>query len=417
MGGGPGEPARARTRSRHAALRRGAAVRAASGLFAPVSLPVSPLPAPLAAALGRLPPLLSRDVMALRERVLGGVSPLGAAMRAFEAQADGAGVDAEAAANLWAWVAYLAIVRGFRVETTVDAYARMVARYLGWCAERGVDWRAPTVDELDAWQRWLFLDKANGASWRARQAAAVRNFYDWRGTRGLGPNAASGLRVPKESRKVPRKYSVDNLRAMLAACAQRGTPLLETRDRALLLFLLSTGARREEVSGLNLDDLQLGTRTGVVLFHGKGAKERMVGFEGPVVEALRTWLLERDRLAFPHDPEALFVGVAAGLRGRRLSVNAVERMVGWHARAAKLRDWGVHRFRVTFATQLYDDGVDIEEIRILLGHESIETTRRYLAVSERARRTRLRSDRQHEVLGTRRQGKPRWVQAALGEMP
>ena len=66
-------------------------------------------------------------------------------------------------------------------------------------------------------------------------------------------------------------------------------------------------------------------------------------------------------------------------------------------------------FRVTFATQLYDEGVDIERIRIVMGHESIETTRRYLAVSRRMRDVRLQPHRQHEVLGTRPVGFPLWA--------
>ncbi|HSX64295.1 MAG TPA: site-specific integrase, partial [Pseudoxanthomonas sp.] len=93
-----------------------------------------------------------------------------------------------------------------------------------------------------------------------------------------------------------------------------------------------------------------------------------------------------------------------------------ETLVGHHAKEAKLREWGIHRFRVTFATQLYDDGADIETIRALMGHESIETTRRYLAVSERARRTRLSADRQHRVLGTKPTGTPLWARLATGDL-
>jgi integrase/recombinase XerD len=67
---------------------------------------------------------------------------------------------------------------------------------------------------------------------------------------------------------------------------------------------------------------------------------------------------------------------------------------------------------VTFATQLYDDGHDIERIAQVLGHESIETTRTYLDVSDRHRRVRLSAMRQHELLGTKPLGMPAWVSRA-----
>ena len=47
-------------------------------------------------------------------------------------------------------------------------------------------------------------------------------------------------------------------------------------------------------------------------------------------------------------------------------------------------------------------------------HESIETTRRYIDVSERARKTRLSANAQHVALGTRNTSGPRWLDAALG---
>ena len=99
---------------------------------------------------------------------------------------------------------------------------------------------------------------------------------------------------------------------------------------------------------------------------------------------------------------------------KKLTLSGVERRVRQAARTAGLRQWGVHRFRVTFATLLYDDGAGIEEIRNLLGHESIETTRRYIDVSERARKTRLSASAQHVALGTRNTSGPRWLAAALG---
>nr|WP_269450682.1 tyrosine-type recombinase/integrase [Stenotrophomonas sp. MMGLT7] len=260
------------------------------------------------------------------------------------------------------------------------------------------------------------MECRNGPVWRRQQVQALRNFYDWRRSRGLAPtNPAADLSGPRVKTKPARKYTDEHLRGLFRSVAESPEPRA-TRDRCALLLLLATGLRREELCTLTLEQFELTPRTGVVRIRGKGSKERDVPFEGPSVSALRDWLMARDALGFPVEHDAVFVSLSAATRGEPLAMRSYETLVAHHAKRAKLRDWGIHRFRVTFATQLYDEGADIETIRALMGHESIETTRRYLAVSERARRTRLSADRQHRVLGTKPTGTPLWARIAAGEV-
>lgn len=319
-------------------------------------------------------------------------------------------------AELWLWLIHLTIDGGSRAATTGQTYALSVGGFLAWVGAEGVDHRKAITADFDRWQRWLAVDRGHGHAYRAQQAAAVRNFYDWRRSRGLAEkNAAGDLRAPRPRPKPPRKYTTEQLQALFRAVA-KGPEFRRGRDLAILLLLLSTGMRREEITRLSLEDLELTRRTGLVRIDGKGAKEREVPFEGPVVDALLAWLQERESMGSDIDPDAVFLATTGPTAGKRLSMKAHEEIVSRHAKAAKLRSWGMHRFRVTYATQLYDDGAGIEEIRALMGHESIETTRRYLAVSDRARKTRLKPDRQHKVLGTKPTGEPMWVRMAMGDI-
>lgn len=395
---------------------RGVAVAEFTGYVAPPVV-VAPLAPAVAEQLRALPSGGDGELyrrMAL-ERA-GGVSRV---MRRAEAVAQTGAITPRQLAELWLWGAYLEMVRGFRGDTTVQQYLRSVCRLLEWAKATGLDHATLTPADFDRWQTHLAIVLRHSAVWRMRQVAAVRGFYDWRGTRRIGENIASDLRGPREPTGMPRKYSLPQLQGMLAATTKHRNATIRVRDIALLLFLMATGARREELSRVDLRDLHLGQRSGLVRFNGKGAKQREVSFEGPVVEALRAWLLQREQLPFGFhvkDGEAVFIGLEGIGRGCRMRPRAIERRVARYARDAGLRDWGVHRFRVTFATALYDDNAGIEEIRLLMGHESIETTRRYLAVSERMRRTRLRADRQHEALGTRNTGQPRWMRAIHGDV-
>ena len=352
------------------------------------------------------------DVPAYRAVHLRGQGVLPRTFRQAERMLAGSEITPRGLAEAWAWCAYLEHVRGFQARSTIATYLRSLMRLQTWARGNDLDFAALTPAQFDGWQKYLAIALGHSPYHRNRQIYAVRSFFAWRSSRGMGPNIAADLRGPREARHVPRKYTVPQLQGMCRAAADQADPRLQFRDVALILFLLATGARREEVTKVAPGDLHLGARTGLVRLHGKGAKEREVSFEGPVADALAAWLMERERLP-DYDPDAVFVTLSLNPRmtGRRLTLQAVDRIITRHARAAGLKEYGVHRFRVTFATALYDDNVGIEEIRILMGHESIETTRRYLSVSERMRRTRLRADRQHEVLGTRNTAQPRWLAA------
>lgn len=335
-----------------------------------------------------------------------------AAMRRIE----GEGMPPRALAELWLWLVHLAVDMGSRPATTCQSYGRTVGRWLRWCAHNGVEFAEAKQADFDHWQRWLAMQCRNGPAWRSQQVNALRNFYDWRRSRGLAQaNIAADLTGPRIKPRPPKKYTDDQLRALFRAIAET-TARRRIRDKCAVLLLLTTGLRREELCSLTLGQIELNRRVGVVRVQGKGAKQRDVPFEGPIVDALQEWLVERDNLPFAVDPDALFVSLHGRTIGEPLNLRSFEVMVAVHAQAAGLRDWGIHRFRVTYATQLYDDGADIETIRARMGHESIETTRRYLAVSERARRIRLSADRQHRVLGTKPTGVPLWARLATGEL-
>lgn len=310
--------------------------------------------------------------------------------------------------ELWRWALYLAITRGYRAATTVATYARSMGAFAAWVIENEIEHDAVSLAQFDEWLKALYIRRGNSPGYRRRHIHALRSFYGWRASRGYGRDCTDGLRGPGKTRRPPRKYTRAQLRALFGATRKGVTQLVSQRDEALLLTLLTTGLRREEIATLRVDQLELGERIGIVRVEGKGAKERIVPIEGPIVQTLLLWLDARSKMD-GLDAETVFVTARKTHFGKAMDKRAVERAVQRVARHAGLQSWGVHRFRVTFATQLYDDGVDLERIRILMGHESIETTRRYVAVSDRMTRIRLRSHRQHDVLGTRPAGMPRWA--------
>lgn len=344
-----------------------------------------------------------------RAAILAHGGRLAATMRAAEARTWPPGMLAE----LWRWLAWLVAVRGYRGATTGTNYARQLAAFAGWLtsSQPGASWETLTLDELEGYLRALYVGR-RGKSHRSTACSALKSFYRWRASRGRGVDCTHGLVAPRVDRRAPRKHSRAELRRIFAALADQPNAIKRARDSALLQLLHATGLRREEVASLRVSDLTIDGRICTATVQGKGARERLVSMEGPVVRALLEWIDLRRKLNPEHD--GLFVTFHAARPLSHMREYAVERIVKRYGRAAGVRHRGVHVFRVTFATALYDDGVDLERIRVVMGHESIETTRGYLAISDRNRGARLAPHRQHAALGTAPDGLPRWARHLEG---
>lgn len=146
------------------------------------------------------------------------------------------------------------------------------------------------------------------------------------------------------------------------------------RDHALLLTLYNSGARVSEIAGVRRDDIALDAPASLKL-HGKGRKERAVPLWAKTAQILRPWLQELgDRfgdLAFP------------SARARRLSRHGVSYLLSRAADRASpacpsLRSKRISPHSVRHAMHLLQAGVDPAVIALWLGHESVETTHRYV---------------------------------------
>lgn len=311
-------------------------------------------------------------------------------------------------ADIWRWVMWLTMVRGYRSGTTVTRYLEAISPFGAWVSDRELDYQDVELVELDGFMRHLYAVVKLSATSRCLAVTSLKSFYRWRSSRYGGRACANDLRMPKVPKRMPKAYTAEQLKRLFeSARSQTRTPD-RIRDEALLLLLYSSGLRREEVCNLRLKDLTIDSvRIATIRVQGKGSKERIITIEGPVVMALARWLQHRRDDLRLQASEYLFCALRTPYG--QLVPKALETRVKILAKRAGLREWGVHRFRVTFATQLYDDGVDLERIRIALGHSKIETTRGYLAISNRQRTVRLAPHRQHSVLGTSPIDMPIWA--------
>lgn len=313
-----------------------------------------------------------------------------------------------------AWVGNLRINRGFS-QATVLNYVRGLGEFFDYLVEAKLDITDVTAGFVAGWLQTGYIEKRQAPATRLLKLNAVKSFYHWRDQEGIAQSPLTALQGPKKIKRVARKYSDKQLAALFKSCDT--TTVKGRRDLAVLLFFYQTGARRMEIEALRTHDLDLRERSGSVRLHGKGAKERMVTFEGPVIDALRAWWVDRDAIAAAGDlmdKDAVFIALAPKDMGRILTKHGLWYVINHAVERSHIRDasgdMGLHRLRSTFATHLYDAGHDIRAIQNVLGHEQIETTLAYIAISKRQVKVRLPAAGVFKLMGVEKNAKPLWLQ-------
>lgn len=179
------------------------------------------------------------------------------------------------------------------------------------------------------------------------------------------------VKVPKMPKKNVRIYSDDEVR-MIFNKVTNSIPWIVVRNKCMIALMYDSGLRQAELCRLKRCWLDMEQKR--VKVHGKGDKERIVPLGTLARQMLAEYLHE-----CPYDSEYVFVNK----QGEQLTCNTVKLMIS--KLAAQLDfELSCHKLRHNFATnycinQYEKNGrVDIYSLMNLMGHESLETTNRYL---------------------------------------
>jgi integrase/recombinase XerD len=265
-----------------------------------------------------------------------------------------------------------------RRPNTIKFYRANVSRLIAFLRSRGIS----EISQIDrfAIRAYFAHVHASGKSQGTVAAydRAIRAFCRFCQTEGwLERNPMSGRPRLKPSAKLPDTLDRGEVSCLLAVCEDWP---LGVRDRAIMLLMLDTGMRAGEIVSLTLDRLELDGDRGMALIPAeiaKGHADRLLPIWSGTVDALRSWLAIR-----PAESEAVFVS-ADGWRQLKvdpLSYDGLNQMMRRRAKQAGIsgKSRWCHIWRHTFARFYILAGGDLETLRRLLGHSSLETVRIYL---------------------------------------
>ena len=188
------------------------------------------------------------------------------------------------------------------------------------------------------------------------------------------------VKLVKNIKKHAKIPEFDELVKLIEAPSEiEKNPIIGARNRAIFEVLFSTGMRISELVSLTRDHID---KSGRIFILGKGKKERFVYMTERAKKYLNEYLkLRKDNL------KALF----APLRGRnvnkkniRISTNYIQYRIKFYREYLGINiPISAHTLRHGFATYLAENGASPAAIQVLLGHESLDTTTRYVHASDR----------------------------------
>ncbi len=200
------------------------------------------------------------------------------------------------------------------------------------------------------------------------------------------PIAPEVVKLIKTPRKHPRVGEFEEIVKLIESPMQfEKNKIIALRNRAMLEIIFATGVRISEL--LNIKKNQI-DKSGRIFIRGKGKKERFVYLTPRAERHLINYLKVRGKTDSPY----LFIpyrGKNARQKNKKISPNYLQEKIKRYRELLGLNiPISAHGIRHAFATYLAESGANPAAIQVLLGHESLDTTTRYVHTSDRyAQRT------------------------------
>ena len=331
-------------------------------------------------------------------------------------------------------------------ENTIRSYGYDLREYLEWLKRRNLTVETAKLIDLDDYLIFLAKNENKNSSIN-HKIYVLRVFYKWLQRREIvRENMMIHLDTLKQPKRLPHFLTLEQQEKILKEAKKSNSKpaWMRERDRLLMLFLIDTGLRVDEVSRVRLQDLDL--REQIIRVIGKGDKERIVVISDRLKLAMESYLKRIEKLRL--GPIKNFAGFAArGLsaedvgkeigksrvavrialkrsekfklvrrprtlpevkrlwnkvrkspqkllffnrKGRPLDTRYIFRIVKDLGRRIGKSDLHPHMLRHSFATNLRRKGADLLLMKEALGHSSVNTTQMYAHIGDEEYRKALK---------------------------
>lgn len=257
-------------------------------------------------------------------------------------------------------------------DKTIKDYRQMVGfvvRFLG----EDTDIKDITHEMIETYIEYQ-LDRNLSRSTFATYIRNAKIYLMWLESKFDVNFGATDIKTPKSPKTTPYIYSSKDI-ALIFDNITNDVEWLQIRNKSMVALMLDSGIRQEEVCNLKVADVDF--HSNIIKIHGKGNKERLVP-----LGTLAKRLIQEYLSKCPYNSKRLFIS----LYGENITTNALKIM------ARKIADrlpfeFSCHKLRHNFATNYCLDQyeqygkIDIYSLMVIMGHENIKTTERYMHIA------------------------------------
>ncbi len=194
----------------------------------------------------------------------------------------------------------------------------------------------------------------------------VKRFFSWLVDEAiLQVSPMANIKAPRVPRVLIHSLVEEEIRRLLSVCDEN--QFLGMRNKAIILIFVDTAIRLSEMARIKLEDIDFARR--IIKILGKGAKERVVHLDRLTIKALLKYLMQRN-----DSHPCLWVTEER----EPLTKQGLAQMIRILRQRAGVK-CSAHKFRHTAATMALQNGASEFEVQAMLGHSTLEMTKRYAA--------------------------------------
>lgn len=257
-------------------------------------------------------------------------------------------------------------------KKTVASYEYDLKDYALFLEKNNLTIKDDNDKTLKLYLNYIYDKKISNKS-ISRHLSSLRTYYDFLKKENIvTENIFKNVKNPKIEKTIPNFISHDKLNEIFTSFNDSN---LDIRNRLVIELLYATGLRVGELVNIKIKDIDFGAQSIKVL--GKGSKERYVFYNNTTKEVLKKYLVVRKKIQKKANDYLLLND-----KGTPIKEASVRKII-----QTTLMKCGIkskitpHTFRHTFATDLLNQGLDLVNVKELLGHASLNTTSIYTHIT------------------------------------